>query len=62
VLAEIATEVGGGVYTWTRFAGSGAASGEATELNESTGITPGTRVVLHRAGGAYYFFFPVRTC
>lgn len=62
VLATIAAETGGGVYTWTRYKGVGPASGNCTELNASTGISAGTRVVLHKAEGVYYFFFPVEAC
>lgn len=62
VLATITGETGGGVYTWDRFAGEGPASGSATELNLSTGIANNTNVVLHYAGGTYYFFFPVEEC
>jgi hypothetical protein len=62
ILAEIDSEVGDGVYTWTRYKGRGPSEGEATELNGSTGIVAGTRVVLHKAEGTYYFFFPVSSC
>jgi len=62
VVADIAAEVGAGVYTWTLALGAGPASGSATELNLSTGIIADTRVVLHLVAGAWYFFFPVEEC
>lgn len=62
LLAEIESEVGSGVYTWTRFSEDGPKSGSATELNESTGIVAGTKVVLHRSRQTWYFFFPIEEC
>ena len=64
VLATISSEVGAGVYNWTKLFGSGPESGTARELNLSTGINAGTKVVLHYANKTegYFFFFPVEDC
>lgn len=63
VLATITSEVGGGVYDWTRFVPPGPLSGAAREMNNSTGIETGTVVVVQlRGGGTDYFFFPVGNC
>ena len=62
VLANITSEVGAGVYNWALHLGAGPATGQASELNLSTGIIAGTKVVLHRVGADFHFFFPVEDC
>lgn len=63
VLAKIESEVGSGVYRFSTYKGDGPAGtgNVCTELNISTGISVGTKVVCHKADGSYYFFFPVTT-
>lgn len=62
VLAEITGENGAGNYDWDLFVGEGPPSGVAQELNNSTGIIAGTRVVLHFAESQWWFFYPIEDC
>lgn len=62
VIATITTEIGLGEYTWTKTGGFGPSSGNAAELNSSTGILPGTVVVLHKVDEYWWFFYPVESC
>ena len=58
VLGTIATEVGGGAYTWTRVgSGEGPASGTASEGTAATGIAVGTTITLHRTTGGLWWFY-----
>lgn len=62
ILATIGSRVSGSLYNWTKFAGSGTSSGQATEMNGSTAVAAGMKVVLHQADGSFYFFFPIASC
>ena len=60
VPGTIASEDGGGEYTWTRVgSGEGPASGTATEATGATGIAVGTKVTLHRTMGGLWWFSDV---
>lgn len=51
----VSSSVEVGTYNWTLYKGSGPASGTAIELNGTTGLEAGTRVILRRAAGEWYF-------
>lgn len=58
VLVEIATEVGGGTYTFTKVQGVGPASGTMKEVEDVTGLAVGTKVWAFKAPVEWWFFAP----